>query len=93
MNNEEAQLAKDVLEAAIKQYIDTVEPGTYVDAWVLVTHKLSIELERENTTVVSQLTPTGQAWPMTAGLLRLSSVSVEAPALEDYEEDGDDDAS
>lgn len=79
------QLAKDKLEAAIKEYSATVEPNVYIDAWVLIAHKLSTDLELKGATVVSQLTPTDQAWPMTAGLVRLSLVSIESPAHTDYE--------
>lgn len=87
MTEEEEQAAKDKLEAAIKEYSAAVEPGVYIDAWVLIAHKLSTDLVRDGATVVSQLTPTGQAWPLTAGLVRLSLVSIETPAHTDYEGD------
>lgn len=52
---------------------------------LIVIMMLSTDLERAGATVVSQLTPTGQPWPMTAGLVRLSLVSIETPAHTDYE--------
>lgn len=43
----------------------------YIDGWVLFTHKRTIELEKENTSAVGYLHPTGQAWPLTVGLAKL----------------------
>lgn len=72
ISDEKAQLAKDKLTVAIKEYYDTVEPEVYIDDWALVCHKDSIELSAEGQSVVSTLVPTGQAFHRTAGLLALA---------------------
>ncbi|WMI33106.1 hypothetical protein SEA_RIKSENGUPTA_10 [Microbacterium phage RikSengupta] len=72
MTDDEAQLAKDKLNAAIKEYYDAVEPEVYVDDWVLVVHKDSIDLTSSGLSAVSTLIPTGQAFHRTTGLLGLA---------------------
>lgn len=83
ISDEEAQAAKDALEAAIKAYHRTVAPEVFIDAWVLVTHKMSVELEAENSSMVGHLVPTGQAWPMTVGILRIAANAAESPGDDD----------
>lgn len=61
--------AKTQLEAAITAYYSAVEPDAYVSAWVLVTHKESIELAHADQSAVEVLIKTGQAFPMTRGIL------------------------
>lgn len=68
-----AQAAKDKLQAAIKEYYSKVDPDAYIDDWALVVHKDSIELSAEGQSVVSTLTPTGQAFHRTAGMLQLAA--------------------
>ena len=72
ISDEEAQAAKDRLQTAISEYFRTVDPDVYVPAWVLVTEKDSIELTRENLSLVGHLTPTGQSWALTVGLLTIA---------------------
>jgi hypothetical protein len=69
LTDEDWQAAKDRLAAAIREFYDTVEPGTYIDDWVLVVHKDSIELTQAGQSVVSTTVPTGQAFYRTTGLL------------------------
>lgn len=74
MSGEEAQdaiaeKAKEDLETALRTFYETVEPGVYLSDWVLIGHKLSTELERNNQSSVSVLVRTGQPFPMTRGLL------------------------
>ena len=83
ISDEEAQAAKDTLEAAIKAYYRTIAPEAFIDAWALVTHKMSIQLEAENSSMVGHLVPTGQAWPMTVGILRVAANASEFPGGED----------
>ncbi|WP_308491038.1 hypothetical protein [Microbacterium terrisoli] len=85
MSDDEAQAAKDRLHAAIREYHDTVYPGQYVEAWVLCTHRLSAELEQANSSVVGHLVPTGQPWPMTVGILRITSQQAENSGEDDDE--------
>lgn len=72
LTDEEAQQAKDTLTAAIRAYRDTIEPGCYVDGWVLITHNLTTELEAENSSMVSVLVPTEQSFVLTRGLLDIA---------------------
>lgn len=73
LSDEKLQLAKDKLGVAIREYYDTVEPEVYIDDWVLVCHKDSVELTAEGQSVVSTLVPTGQAFHRTAGMLALAA--------------------
>ncbi|UVF61339.1 hypothetical protein SEA_SPARCETUS_10 [Microbacterium phage Sparcetus] len=73
ISDQHAQLAKDKLEVAIKEYYQTVEPDVYIDDWTLVVHKDSVELTNEGQSVVSTLVPTGQAFHRTAGMLALAA--------------------
>lgn len=84
-DDETAQAAKDTLAAAIREYHHVVNPGVYVDAWALITHKRSAELEQDGQSAVSHLVPTGQAWPLTVGMLRIASRAAESEA--DYDDD------
>ena len=68
--------AKQALSAAIKAYYKVTEPEVYVDDWVLIVHKDSIELTAEGASIVSWVTPTGQAFHRTAGLLAVADVGV-----------------
>lgn len=86
VSDEEAQAAKDTLEAAIKEYHRAIDPDVFIDAWTLVSHKRTVELEAENSSMVGHLEPTGQAWPMTVGILRIASNAAEFGG-----EDDDDD--
>lgn len=72
VDDDAAAAAKRTLEAAITAYCETVEPGTYVESFVVVTHKLTTELEQNGQTMVSVLVKTGQSWVMTRGLLDIA---------------------
>lgn len=75
MTDEEYAEAKHTLESAIKTFFQTVEPDAYIDDWILVVHKDSIELTAEGTSVVSTLVPTGQPFHRTTGLLTIAQSS------------------
>ena len=64
--------ARAALEKAIRAYYDTVEPGTFIDDWVLVVHKDSIELTRDGQSVVGYIGPEGQSFHRTVGLLTVA---------------------
>lgn len=68
-SDDEVQVAKDALECAIRDYYTAVDPDVLITAWVLVTHKVSDELDAEGQSVVGVLTPSGQIFPLTRGLL------------------------
>jgi hypothetical protein len=76
----EAQTAKDTLELAIRNYYTAVEPDLLVTSWVLVTHAVSDNLDDAGKSVVAYLTPTGQVYPMTTGLLTVA-VNASLPEL------------
>lgn len=61
--------AKEKLGNAIREYWNTVEPDVYIDDWVLVVHKDSVELTMANQSVISTIVPYGQAFHRTTGLL------------------------
>lgn len=65
--------AKRALSAAIAAYHQATESEVFIDDWVLVVHKDSIELTAEGASVVGLVTPTGQAFHRTAGLLAVAS--------------------
>lgn len=69
LTDEEVTAAKDTLECAIRDYYGTVEPGALVTAWVLVSHRVSDEMDAEGESLVGTLVPTGQIFPLTRGLL------------------------
>jgi hypothetical protein len=69
MSDEEEERAKAALESALRTYYETVEPGVYLADWVIVSHKLTTELERDNASAVSLLIRTSQPFAMTRGLL------------------------
>ncbi|WP_162893216.1 hypothetical protein [Microbacterium halotolerans] len=71
VDDETREAAKADLDRAIKAYFGVIEPDTYVDAWVLVTHKRRPEWEQAGQSVVGTTTPP-QAWPLTRGLLDIA---------------------
>lgn len=84
MDDDEAQAAKDILNAQIKTYYEAVSPGDYVSDWVLITHRQSIALAQEDNSAVGVLTPTGQSFVTTRGLL---AIGAEVETLSFEEED------
>ncbi|WP_295035379.1 hypothetical protein [uncultured Microbacterium sp.] len=76
----DAAEARGQLGRAIAAYYSTVEPEVFVAGWVLVTHKLSAEMEREGQSAVGVTTPE-QAWPVTRGLLDIALTSERAEQL------------
>lgn len=72
ISDEDFQAAKDELRAAIATFYEKTAPDVYVSAWVLVTHKESIELEQSGSSAVGVLIATGQAFPMTRGMLEVA---------------------
>ena len=69
LTNEDWEAAKGRLAAAIHAFYREVEPDTFVDDWVLIVHKDSIELTQAGVTTVSTTVPTGQPFHRTTGLL------------------------
>lgn len=86
LSDEEAQAAKDKLERAIKEYYAIIQPGIYIDDWVLLVHKDSVELTANNESIVSHLTPTGQPFHRTVGLMK---VAMDAELADTYAGDED----
>jgi hypothetical protein len=72
MTSDDFQAAKDELRAAIAAFYEATAPDVYVSAWVLVTHKESIELEQAGQSAVGVLVATGQPFPLTRGLLEVA---------------------
>ena len=63
--------AREVLGKAISAYFAETHPGSYVDGWVLVTQRRSVELERNGQTVIGSVVPE-QSWALTRGLLDIA---------------------
>ncbi|WP_219085646.1 hypothetical protein [Microbacterium resistens] len=72
--DQRAAEARADLGRAIAAYYAETEPDVFVGGWVLVTHKLSPEMEREGQSAVGITTPE-QAWPLTRGLLDVALTS------------------
>ncbi|MBS3177740.1 MULTISPECIES: hypothetical protein [unclassified Pseudoclavibacter] len=69
MSDIDPDVEKQKLAEAIRAYHAAVEPDAYVADWVLVSHKMSPELEQANQSAVGVLMPTGQTFVTTHGLL------------------------
>lgn len=69
--------ARGKLHAAIIAYYKAIEPDMYIDDWVLITHKDSVELTAEGRSMVGQVTPAGQPFHRTVGLLNIAANMVE----------------
>lgn len=61
--------AYDTLCAAIRDYYNTTEPDAYVEAWILINHKRSTELEKNGQSIVGVLSSPDLSWVMKRGLL------------------------
>ena len=69
VSDEEAIAAKDTLECALRDYYKIVQPEVLVTAWVIIVHKVSDEMDEEGVSSLGTLTPSGQIFPLTRGLL------------------------
>lgn len=61
--------AKAKLAAAIQEYVDLERPGAYAGEWTVAVHLQSTDLIAENRSEVWTISPDGQSWPLTWGLL------------------------
>jgi hypothetical protein len=61
--------AYDALCAAVRTYYAEVEPDSYVDAWVLISHRRSPELEQDGQSTVGVLSSPELSWVTKRGLL------------------------
>ncbi|WP_053352722.1 hypothetical protein [Leucobacter musarum] len=59
------------LSRAISAYYEATS-GEFVDGWVLVTHKLSVELEAEGSSAVSVISSPDLSWVKGRGLLEIA---------------------
>lgn len=85
--DEDREEARRALSRAIAAYAETTDPGSYVDGWAVIIHKRDIELEARGQSMVTTITPDGQAWPLTRGLL---DVALTADRNEQNDADEDD---
>lgn len=69
ITDEEAADAQHQLDDAIRAYYARVAPAEIVTGWVVVTHKSSAALDAAGLSTVGELTPNGQPWPLTLGML------------------------
>lgn len=60
---------KHELTALLTEYAQLERDGAYVGEWTVALHLQSTDLMQENRSEVWTVSPTGQAWPMTWGLL------------------------
>ena len=65
------EAAHAALSRAINDYYAAVG-NEYIDAWVLVTHKRSVELEQDNTSAVGVMTAKDQSWVLSRGLVEIA---------------------
>lgn len=82
--SDEWREAADQLSTAINNLYDTT--GEYVDGWVLVTHKLSTEMEQNHQTAVGVVVKQGQSFVLSRGLLEVAADNI---AFAGYEDDDD----
>lgn len=68
------QAAHAALSHAISQYYQATS-GEYCDAWVLIAHKRSLEMEQEGTSAVSVMTASGQSWVLSRGMIEIARES------------------
>jgi len=61
--------AKEELRKAIVAFYANVEPDTFLDDWVLVVHKDSVQLSQQMSSEVAYLVPLDQPYHRTTGLL------------------------
>lgn len=69
------EAARRELGSAVTRYFSIVDPEVFVTAFVLVANKESVALERDNLSAVGVVTPEGQPWPLTTGMLVIASDS------------------
>lgn len=67
--DEETQLAKDKLRAAILEWYSVIDPDVFVDDWVLIVHKESTEMLADGQSSLGITVPTGQPFHRTTGLV------------------------
>jgi hypothetical protein len=61
--------AYEDLCAAVRTYYGTVEPDSYVDSWVLISHRRSPELEQDGQSTVGVLSSPELSWVTKRGML------------------------
>lgn len=66
--------AHAALSKAIATYYESTS-GEYCDAWVLIAHKRSLEMEQEGTSAVSVMTASGQSWVLSRGMIEIARES------------------
>lgn len=64
--------AVDRLSKEIIHFYSVIEPDSYLNSWVLISHKLSPEWEQQGTSAVGMLTPADQSFVTTRGLLEIA---------------------
>jgi hypothetical protein len=60
---------KQEIGLLLGEYAGLEREGAYVGEWTIAAHLQSVDLIAENRSEVWTVSPTGQAWPMTWGLL------------------------
>lgn len=73
---------KSEIGGLLSEYASLERDGAYVGEWVIAAHLQSVALMAENRSEVWTVSPTGQAWPMTWGLL-LSGFETEKSGMRD----------
>ena len=61
--------AFDTLCAAVRDYYTATDAEAYVDAWIVISHKRTPELESSGQSVVGVLSSPDLSWVMKRGLL------------------------
>lgn len=73
---------KQEIGLLLQEYAGLEREGAYVGEWTIVSHLQSIGLLAENRSEIWTTSPTGQAWPMTWGLL-LAGLETEKGGMRD----------
>jgi hypothetical protein len=81
-----AEDAFDTLCAAIRDYYTATDPEAYVDAWIIINHKRSPQLEKDGQSVVGVLSSPDLSWVMKRGLLDVA-LNDDRFSVEDADDD------
>jgi hypothetical protein len=66
---ERIEAARATLIAAIRGFADAQEPGSYVDGFMVLTHRLGVGEENVGYSTVHILVDQDQSWVMTRGIV------------------------
>lgn len=76
------------LNRHILDYYATEDDG-YVEAWVLISHRRSTDLEAEGSSLVAVAVKPDQSWVTTRGLLEIARENGTVTGIQEWDDDDD----